>query len=377
MAILRHHDVFVKARADIKTKSSAGGLVSVVATSAALLLLLCQVYTYVFPQSTQHTLHLNESRQLHMLATDKPLGHADPVQQQRKNRDTTIPLYLKITFVHVSCENFDVKLNSQIVEGDDFGMWTTPISNNKNKNKKKPVKKTIQKFKPKEKEYKNGCTIVGNMRVPLVSGSLSLTLTKQAWSEALNYFMSRAHMMSSLSDRHPENERQQNAYNMTHYIHEIRFGAKGGLGLTTSGKGFADTSGLFENKLHVIENEMNGIALEQIQIKLIPTIHHNPGVVATLFGQGQRPFYQMSVVEHTIEPETMVSGGGSSGSLPGIGLSYDITPLAVHINENSGESGFFSFVSTLIGIVGGCFVTMSLFASCAVSSVQAVAKKMD
>ena len=72
---------------------------------------------------------------------------------------------------------------------------------------------------------------------------------------------------------------------------------------------------------------------------------------------------------------------GNSES-PGIALGYDVMPLAVHINElgsgrDDSSDGFFMFLSTLIGIVGGCFVTVGLFAGIAVKSVQAVAKKMD
>merc|ERR1711907_374340 len=116
-----------------------------------------------------------------------------------------------------------------------------------------------------------------------------------------------------------------------------------------------------------------GIALENIQVKLIPTLNANPGILSQIFGSGSRPFYQMSVIDHTIQPETMVQSGGTS-SQPGIAVGYDVTPLAVHINEYNIDGGFFSFLSTLIGIVGGCFVTVSLFANCAVKSVQAVAK---
>lgn len=50
MAILRNHDVFIKARADIQTKTTSGGLISILATVTAFILLLGQIYVYIFPQ---------------------------------------------------------------------------------------------------------------------------------------------------------------------------------------------------------------------------------------------------------------------------------------------------------------------------------------
>jgi len=406
MAILRNHDVFIKARADIQTKTTSGGLISILATVTAFILLLGQIYVYIFPQSI-HTLHLSESTQFPMYAL---LDEQDPFQKRIYDIKGKIPLYFKITFLHMSCIDIDVKFNSQEIKGTDFsnhnikpgssssgyGFSSGGGGGNKKTNNKSPAaysgrtKPTIQKYKPKSIERRiifgsehtseanlhtgKGCTLVGNMRVPIVAGSLSLTLSREAWSDALNYFMSR----SRLNPLERDNDPRKNNYNMTHYIHEIRFGRKSGgiIGLDTSTSGgFVDPP--LSNKLNLIENDMNGIALEQIQIKLIPTIHRNPGIFATIFGQGSRPFYQMSVVNHIIQPETMVNSGGA-GSQPGIGLSYDVTPLAVHINEDFGDNGgFFNFLSTMIGIVGGCFVTISLFAGCAIQSINSVAKKMD
>ena len=81
----------------------------------------------------------------------------------------------------------------------------------------------------------------------------------------------------------------------------------------------------------------------------------------------------MSVVEHTVQPETMVSSGANS--FPGLALSYDVIPLAVHHNE--GRDNFLVFLSSLVSILGGVFVTVSLLTGCLFHSASAVAKKMD
>lgn len=54
---------------------------------------------------------------------------------------------------------------------------------------------------------------------------------------------------------------------------------------------------------------------------------------------------------------------------------YDFTPLAVrHVDS---RENVFVFLSSLVGIVGGVFVTVKLVSGCLVNSAQAVAKKMD
>jgi hypothetical protein len=60
---------------------------------------------------------------------------------------------------------------------------------------------------------------------------------------------------------------------------------------------------------------------------------------------------------------------------PGLSLGYDVTPLAVHHNE--GRDSILIFLSSLIGMVGGCFVTVGMLTGCLVHSAKAVAKKVD
>lgn len=79
MPVLRNVDVFVKARADIRTQSTSGGLITLIAASTAFLLFFAQIYVYVFPNQT-HTLHLSESTQFPMLAHHDSI--TDPFQQR-------------------------------------------------------------------------------------------------------------------------------------------------------------------------------------------------------------------------------------------------------------------------------------------------------
>jgi len=120
-----------------------------------------------------------------------------------------------------------------------------------------------------------------------------------------------------------------------------------------------------ENRPHIVVNDFGGVAIEQIQVKLVPTVSQG-----LLFRENS---YQTSVVDHTIQPSTLVSMGVQM--LPGLVLSYDFTPLTVHHSE--GRDNFFVFLSSLISIVAGVFVTVGMVTGCLVHSASAVAKKID
>jgi len=280
------------------------------------------------------------------------------------------------------------------VHGDDHSGYpktgeSTDTSNNNNNKKNK--RQTIKKYKPRTSEYRTifgsehsdeakehsgkGCTMIGNMRIPIVAGNLAIVMTKEAWTTTINHLVARAHLPKQLKSQ--KDEESPNLVNTTHYLHEVRFGQKqsnaGGASKVLTSNGYVHP---LEHRLKIFENDFLGIGKEEIAVKLIPTLRSNPGLLSSLFGNGNRPFYQVSVVDHMIKPETMIAGSGGT-AVPGIVLTYDVTPLAVHIDEDNGDGGFFGFLASLIGIVGGCFVTVGLFAGCAVSSVKAVAKKMD
>ena len=374
MPVLRNVDVFVKARADIRTQSASGGIINLMAASIAFLLFLGQVYLSIFPDQS-HSLHLSESMQFPMLAQDV----VDPFQKRLYDIKGKIPLYFKVTFLHISCDNLDVSFNGEAVRGDSFSGY--PRSQSKER------RKTIQKYKPRTVERRKifgsehsaearkhegrGCTLLGNMRVPIVAGHLSITMTPGAWMEALNFIMTRSRGSQEALGSGPEEYVKD--VNATHFVHEVRFGRRG----SSASKGLTSFGYVppLEDRMRSVKNEFYGLVKDEIGVKLIPTIHASPGIIDRIFGDGNRPYYQMSVVEHMIQPETMITQKGSS--MPGIVLNYDVTPLAVHINEINEDGGFFGFLSSLIAIVGGCFVTVGLFGRCAVGSVEAISKKID
>lgn len=142
---------------------------------------------------------------------------------------------------------------------------------------------------------------------------------------------------------------------VSHYIHKVEFGR------TFSGSLHRP----LEERAHIIDNEFGGIAVEQIQVKLVPTVSR--GII---FSENS---YQTSVVDHTIQPQTLVAHGVQY--LPGLVLTYDFTPLTVHHSE--GRDNFLVFLSSLVSIVAGVFVTVGLLTGCLLHSASAVAKKID
>lgn len=118
--------------------------------------------------------------------------------------------------------------------------------------------------------------------------------------------------------------------------------------------------------MHLVENDTGGIALANVNVKLVPTTY-----TSGFFSS--RHQYQISVTEHMVQPETLASQG--SRFLPGLAVTYDFTPLAVHHVE--ARDSPLVFLSSLVSIVGGVFVTVSLMTGCLVHSAAEIAKKMD
>lgn len=140
----------------------------------------------------------------------------------------------------------------------------------------------------------------------------------------------------------------------SHYIHSITFGEP-----------FALTKNPLEDDIHVVHNDAGGIALTDVHVKLIPTQYQGFLTI--------RDQYQISATEHIIQPETLATQG--SRFLPGLAVSYDFTPLAVHHVE--ARDNILVFLSSLVSIVGGVFVTVSLVTGCLVHSAAEIAKKID
>jgi hypothetical protein len=266
----------------------------------------------------------------------------DPFVSRMFDIKGKIPLKIHITFPHLKCDMLELKLDSADLTYKDFDQ-----NGRKRVEKRKPNPVEL-KAAGLGTKHKEGCTIRTLLRIPIVAGHLSITLTRNAWMSTIQGLRMRD--MQSVEDRLANNN-----FNVSHYIHSIQFGTP-----------FPNAAGNpLEDRAHYIQNPQGGVALENVQVKLVPT-------VSTRMFSTQKT-YQLSVVDHTVQPETLVAAGFPL--LPGLSLSYDVTPLAVHYVE--GRENIFVFMSSLVSIVGGVFVTVGMFAGCLAHSARAVSKKVD
>jgi hypothetical protein len=346
---LRRLDAFQKTRPDVQSKSAVGGIITLVAGSTAAVLFVAQLFRYV-TGSTQHSLSLSQSTSIPLL----PLGGDQHALPDKGGGGGRIPLKVHVTFPHVSCDQLDIIHDGASMSTGEFvkvhGRHTLQL--------RTPTHSELSKIGMKKGRQGrvDGCTVTGTMQPYIVAGSLAICLSRAAWAEAAGFLSMAGHVVPrSGGGRDAQMERTLQQYNVSHYIHNIEFGQ-------TFSKA-ADKP--LQDVAHIIQNQFYGIAVAQTQVKLIPVSHQR------LFGQERS--YQQSVVDITIQPHTLVSHGVQQ--LPGLVVTYDFTPLMVHHTE--GRENILVFLSSLVSIVGGVYVTVKLLTGCLVHSAQAVTKKID
>lgn len=368
---LRSFDVFAKPLEGTRTRTLAGGFITVLSYGAASLLLVAQLYLYV-RGDVRHSLHLADSSSSPILAKPynqpiharQPGGHKadgflDQMQNEARNR---IPVNIRVTFPHIKCNSLDYAHDNAAKSDGEF----QKIHGGNALRMVQPTPAELSaatggmggkgggggggygrsRFRPSD-----GCTVRGRIYVPRVGGSLSVTVSRHAWQVATNIF-NFAQIDAKIDKDDPAHHRLPNC---THYVHELTFGEP-----------FPLASSPLENALHVIDND-SGVALNSINVKLVPTVYSRGLLGMT------RNTYQSSVAQHIVQPQTLAAQ--RSPMLPGLLVSYDFTPLAVHHVE--GRDNFLVFLGSLVSIVGGVFVCVGLVTGCLVNSASAVAKKMD
>mmetsp|Transcript_23918 Transcript_23918/g.66843 ORF Transcript_23918/g.66843 Transcript_23918/m.66843 type:complete len:335 (-) Transcript_23918:231-1235(-) len=334
--------MFVTPRKDLQSRSALGGAVTLIASTAAGCLFIAQLYLYIVG-SARHSLHVSRSQPVPLLP-----GQPNPFESRQHNVKGKIPLKIHVTFPHLSCDRVELRLDGSEPKHHDFDPSRPARVEKRRPN---PIEVNAMYGHSVQKQF-GGCTVKARLRIPIVGGQITVAMTPQTWMQGTQEIMRIA---QKTDDKAAINEQLLNTYNVSHFIHSVQFGNP-----------FSKQDAMpLEQRSHMIDNPYGGIAVESLQVKLIPTVHQ------TFFSTQNT--YQLSVVDHTVQPETLVSSGVPV--LPGLTLGYDFTPLAVHHVE--GRDNFFVFLSSLISIVGGVFVTVSLFTGCVLHSAAAVAKKTD
>lgn len=352
MVTFKKLDVFSKTRPDLQQKSVTGGIITIVATISAILLFIGQILLYI-KGDAKHSLSLSKSITVPLI----PLTtNYNKFSNQLLESQGRTYVYIHVTFPHVNCPSLDIihdgqsLVNGNLDNGGIHGHHTLEL--------RKPLSGEFNKMGMKYKSNQ-GCTVVGFLRPYIVAGNFAICLNMETWSRATT-----ALSVGGLRDFafgsdgvDPSNVVKESfqQYNVSHYIHSIRFGH---MFPKVTDKPLQDVT-------HMIHNEFHGIAVAQTQVKLIPTVS-----VGSFYNE---LMYQMSIVDIIVQPHTLVAQGGQQ--LPGLTVSYDFTPLTVH--HSDGREPFLVFISSLISIVGGVFVTVTMLTGCLVNSVQAVSKKLD
>lgn len=345
MAALRSFDAFAKPIDGVRERSVSGGFITLLASAAAVLLLVSQLFLYLQVQ-TRHSMHLAHSVPSILFSNTGNKNAA--ARKLLVDGQYHIPLKLHVTFPHLPCNTLDYSHDGNDSSSGKFEHYhSKPFTFTKriptNEEYKKAAGSNVNSDMNKRRE---GCTVTGTILIPRVGGTLSVSVSPDAWRRATSVLAFGIDLN--------EDPFQGHLPNVTHYIHDVTFGAP-----------FPPGTNPLQGAHHVMDNG-SGVALANVAVKLVPTTYKRTFHSA-------RETYQASVSRHIVEPATLAAQ--RSLLLPGLMISYDFTPLAVRHVEK--RENVFVFLSSLVGIVGGVFVTVGLVSGCVVNSAQAVAKKMD
>jgi len=337
----RSYDAFSKPVRGIRPHTALGGVITLIAATSAAILFFLQLYIYVRPESHQ-SLTISESISTTLLPN---------TSEQPINKRTLFPINIKVTFPHLKCMDIDV--TNDDARGEEF----EKMHKHSILRKKEPSRKDLFDFDPNFVEHKiepsSGCTVSGELLVPRVGGVLTFSLSAHKWQQIQISEIFQAAKQNIIHG--PEDYDKDNSfapsYNVSHYIHRLDFGT---------------SFPLANNPLHQSKYLFKNIGLSNVVVKIIPTKYKT-----SMFFPTQN-MHQISVTQHTLESSAFL---GDLYALPGLSITYDFTPIMV--KHNSGRDTVFTFITNLVSIVGGVFVTVELVSGFLITGAAAVAKKMD
>jgi ribosomal protein L18 len=363
----RSYDAFAKPMEGIRTRTSSGGVITILASATASLLLLSQLYLYCQVDVT-HTLDLAPSFPLNSVISttsgfSKVLlsaGRSVPGKKKKKEyremqesiatiAANKLDVNVHITFPHLNCKVVDYSLNGATFSSGNFNKQSHTVFT-----KRQPTefdyaqatgKSTAGMSKKKTTNVLNSCTVRGKITIPRLGGEIGFFMSEIAFRKTGQMIMQG--LTLSETDEHT------GGHNVSHYVHEITFG---------------DHFPLSANPLRdrkVVMDSATGVGLHQMSVRLVPTKYKQ-------FMRKAVDHYQISENSYVLQPERLM---GNPMRLPGLNIHFDFNPIAIHHMES--RENFFVFLSSLIGIVGGVFVTVGLVSGMVVTSAQTIIKKQD
>mmetsp|Transcript_40855 Transcript_40855/g.47773 ORF Transcript_40855/g.47773 Transcript_40855/m.47773 type:complete len:353 (+) Transcript_40855:63-1121(+) len=352
--MLRSLDAFSKpVDAHMTSKSTVGGVITLLASISAGILFLSQIILYTQVQTTQH-FKLAESVTSQLLATtneyydnmqsNRQPGYKRPTEYQKmmqwQKKELKISIW--VVFPHIKCIDLEFSHDGATSNKFDEIHGRHVI--------KKRVMSRQEALVSQMGRHGSGCSITGDVVVPKVGGHFSIQVTKASFMAAWQFMNFGIRDMN----KYPEGRDPPAYHNVSHYIFDLEFGEH-----------FPLATNPLKNRRLPVTNK-SGVGLTNTFVKLVPTVYKR-------FARRAMDTYQMSVTEHFVNPESLASQGSSM--LPGLSLTYEFVPLAVVHSEE--RENFFSFLSSLVSIVGGAFVTVGLVSRFLVNTADIVSKKMD
>jgi len=368
----RRFDAFAKPIDGIRTQSSVGGVVTLLASVSAIVLFISQFYLYSSVDIT-HKLDLASSIPLSVVIPTKGgfsqllfnrAAHAHPRKKNKNNKmiqsmqaiaASRIEVSVHITFPYLNCKVLDYSHNGDKLSTGAFAknnglsklVKQRPTEYDYARATQQQLVKGLSKTKTDNSPAsEDSCTVRGKVTIPHIGGMLSFFLSEET-------FRQTSELVQKGLSLHEVDE-HTGGHEVSHFIHEIEFG-----------KHFPLATNPLKDTFVKMEDP-SGVGLQQMSVKLVPTVYKQ-------FMRKKVHTYQISYSSFMIQPNLLVMANPMK--LPGLSIHYDFNPIAVTHTES--RENFFVFVSSLIGIVGGVFVTVGLVSSVVVTSAQAVLKKQD
>jgi hypothetical protein len=180
--ILKRLDAFSKPREDLRQKSVLGGFITLVASLAAGLLFLGQLYVY-FTGVTRHSLHLSKSHW-------SPVPTLDVVGLAGKSR---ITIRLHITYPHLACSRLDLTQDGLSYKDQKFrqihGAGAKIVTRPLTPLEWQQATGAASSATPSHKQLLEGCSVSAAYYVPRVGGAFAVGLSATAWREASTFIM--------------------------------------------------------------------------------------------------------------------------------------------------------------------------------------------
>lgn len=367
MAGYKSYDAFAKPMDGIRTRTSSGGVITLLASAAASLLLVSQLFLY-WEGDITHTLDLAPSYPLNSVISSSigfskellsAARHHPGKKKKKKYREmeeslatltaNKLEVSVHITFPRMNCKVLDYSHNGATFSSGNFSKQNM-LQFSKRQSSEYDFaiamgNPTEGKSKKKISTSENSCTVRGKIVVPRLGGDLSFFMSEEAFKNTAR--MLERGLTLAEADQHT------GGHDVSHYIHEITFG---------------EHFPLSTNPLKDARIEMDpgsGIGLHQMTVRLVPTKYKK-------FMRKASDHYQLSSTGYVLKPERLM---GNPMKLPGLNIHYDVNPIAIHHVES--RENFFVFLSSLVGIVGGVFVTVGLVSGAVVTSAQTLIKKQD